>query len=424
LRSCDGVARFETTELGMDMAFFLIGRGPEDDLRLLSGEFFATRQDAMAKLSSLSGDASFDQWDSEVFVMDLEVGVPVLLVRPQGSHPAEAPVTTDAPAEDTGDAAAWEADLPDVEAEAAPAEAEVADEAAQAAAVGEADEVPAQTAEEAATDTAEEPVAASEETEAPEGDSADSGGLEGDDLRDAILRTTRQMTAEGIVPPESAGLSSEDELQGDAGEPQGADEDVVAETAPEGQEPEEAVPAQAEAEELPVDAETTTPDEDAQTGATIEDAEGAPVWPWAAPTEALSEEEPVISPDIADVYEALEEPQGTMIDLDALDSEEAGAVGSTETHEPMSSSVDTDEAPGEAGSDFILDLDAIQPVALEDTETAESAPAPSESPQSPASDEEPYSSLTDYTCEDCVYVETCPNRDQRAPKDCGSFQWK
>ena len=32
--------------------------------------------------------------------------------------------------------------------------------------------------------------------------------------------------------------------------------------------------------------------------------------------------------------------------------------------------------------------------------------------------------MDEYVCEDCVYVETCPNKDQRLPKDCVSFQWK
>jgi hypothetical protein len=32
--------------------------------------------------------------------------------------------------------------------------------------------------------------------------------------------------------------------------------------------------------------------------------------------------------------------------------------------------------------------------------------------------------LQQYTCDDCVYVNTCPNREQKAPYECGSFQWK
>jgi len=121
------------------------------------------------------------------------------------------------------------------------------------------------------------------------------------------------------------------------------------------------------------------------------------------------------SPDIAGVYEALEEPQEAPI------IPEESAPGEAE------------EADDEVDSDFILDLDAIQPVSLEDSEstagemaeTAASGASAEPTAQDAAPSGEDYASpLTDYTCADCVYVETCPNRDQRAPKDCGSFQWK
>ncbi|HET6351167.1 MAG TPA: hypothetical protein VFG89_03425 [Coriobacteriia bacterium] len=32
--------------------------------------------------------------------------------------------------------------------------------------------------------------------------------------------------------------------------------------------------------------------------------------------------------------------------------------------------------------------------------------------------------VADLTCHDCVWVDTCPNKDQRDPASCGSFQWK
>ena len=55
-------------------------------------------------------------------------------------------------------------------------------------------------------------------------------------------------------------------------------------------------------------------------------------------------------------------------------------------------------------SDFILDLGT----------------APAEEDAAPI----PSSTESDDTCADCVYDETCPNKDQRLPKDCGSFQWR
>lgn len=32
--------------------------------------------------------------------------------------------------------------------------------------------------------------------------------------------------------------------------------------------------------------------------------------------------------------------------------------------------------------------------------------------------------MNEYTCDDCVYANTCPNKDQKAPAACGSFQWR
>ena len=80
------------------------------------------------------------------------------------------------------------------------------------------------------------------------------------------------------------------------------------------------------------------------------------------------------------------------------------------------------EVGSTAQSEFLSDLEPIPtqsdpgapitvPVAMPD------APAPEHDPAEP-------SSLDDYVCADCVYEATCPNKDQRLPKDCVSFQWK
>jgi len=66
------------------MAFFLIGRGPGNGVRVLSGTLFETRQDAMAELSRLSSLPP-TILDADVFVADLDAGAPVLLVRPQAA---------------------------------------------------------------------------------------------------------------------------------------------------------------------------------------------------------------------------------------------------------------------------------------------------------------------------------------------------
>jgi len=91
------------------MAFFLIGRGPDDDLRLISPKSFESRQAAMAELSRLSAEPTFAHWDAEVSVMDLDTGAPVLLVRSGVAAAPAAEVPVVAPADASG---AWEADLP------------------------------------------------------------------------------------------------------------------------------------------------------------------------------------------------------------------------------------------------------------------------------------------------------------------------
>lgn len=343
------------------MAFFLIGRGPEDDLRLLSESFFESRQEAMAELSRISADPEFSQWDTDVFVLDLEQGVPVLLVRPQS---AELPMSAIGEHE------------PDTEAEGA-AESSAPD-------VSEAPEA----FEPAEPIGAEEPELAEEYVGEASAVADEHEAAEQGDLRDALLRTTEHMSAEGIVPPPSAGLS-------DVGEAPEVPEEMV--TPPE-EEPEMTPEEASEAEAEP-------------------GAENA--WPWAAappPPESVTD---AVSPDIANVYEALEAEASA--DLEP----EAAAEGM-----PASADVDAESAADD--SDFILDLDAIQPVALDENPAQEggseeptATDQAEESALPEASGEDSYSStLTDYTCEDCVYVETCPNRDQRAPKDCGSFQWK
>ena len=64
-------------------------------------------------------------------------------------------------------------------------------------------------------------------------------------------------------------------------------------------------------------------------------------------------------------------------------------------------------------SDFILDLESVTTVPEGDDVT----PVPAQAPVTTVS-------TSEYTCADCVYVETCPNKDQRLPADCGTFQWR
>jgi hypothetical protein len=294
-----------------------------------------------------------------------------------------------------------------------PAEAEPAEEPQ---AVEETPELAAEANEEAA---ASEEVEG--ETETPAQVETES---ETDDLREALLRTAEHMTAEGVIPLESVGLEPEVESEA-AAQTEETPESIAGAEIPEAAELAEEPEA---TEALPKTEQVETVQPASEEGADTQ-TETVSEWPWNAPAEPRPEEDSAVSPDIATVYEALEEPHEAIEEPAAAAEPEAGAEALVE---PVTEARESMSAAGEAGedSDFILDLDAIEPVALEGDEASreEEAPVPAEGPasaQDEAAVEAAYSSpLTDYTCEDCVYVETCPNRDQRAPKDCGSFQWK
>ena len=68
------------------MGFFLVGRVADNgSLSLITPEEFSTRQKAIETLSSMTVDPSLE---SEIFVVDLDVATPVLLVRQQQTESA------------------------------------------------------------------------------------------------------------------------------------------------------------------------------------------------------------------------------------------------------------------------------------------------------------------------------------------------
>ena len=75
------------------------------------------------------------------------------------------------------------------------------------------------------------------------------------------------------------------------------------------------------------------------------------------------------------------------------------------------------EAARPAGEDdsisgFILDLQEIPEEAPVQAEAEPPGYRPTEN------------ACADMTCQDCIYLETCPNSNERDPASCGSFQWK
>jgi len=411
------------------MPFFLLGKNADDELRLLTPAVWDTRQAAMAELSRITADPTFDEWDSEVFVVDLDSGVPVLLVRPNADvEPVEAEEAAEAvedeslvESEDEGPA---EAGVDEVEVEAAEAdqvaepelaadeEADTADEVEEIIVTEEVEAEVEETADETEAVVVEEPEPVVVEEIVIEDISAEAPEEEPNDLRDALLRTTEQMEASGIVAPESVGPA----------------EDAIVAEAP---------------ETVAVEGETAE----------------APAWPWDNPEPGPAVPSPPA--DVAFVLDALEEPAAddrsilpTSLDDETFAAAKPvilGAYGESDSPQEAAQSAPADEidvsdfalpsepmsideveivpatlddtpmyapeppveAPTEDLSDFILDLETVTTV----PEVVVEAPA-----AAPAAVEE--SPLGEYTCSDCVYEETCPNRDQRLPKDCISFQWK
>ena len=404
------------------MAFFLIARGPADELTLLSPSLAASRQDALAELSRLTAEPGFAHWDAEVFAVDLETGVPVLLVRPASSQAPSGLEPEPLAAEET--VAVVEAPYEPIVEPIAPEEA-LAEPGAQEAAAPAMEPVGDEAIAEVVAEVAEE-----------------------DSLKAALQRTAEQMEASGITAPESVG-------PGDTLEPSDA--------APEVAEPATFADAGADAPTqtgeaaawpwAPLEAEQPAPLEEATAGeAELTAFEGVvgeaqaeePVAEDAAPEDAEAGPDEVAS----FVLDALEEPSldEKPIILTAADDEMLAAsrtviLGAYDEAEPASpeavaepfempveesapETVEPEAAPAvqesapivpespDEISDFILDLEAVTTVP--EVQATSAAPEPDPVPAPDAT----------YTCNDCVYVDTCPNKDQRLPQDCVSFQWK
>lgn len=405
-------ARFERT----DMSFLLLGTGPDGELSLLSDRAFDSRNDAMAELSRLTADSAFPHWDAEVSVVDLSGATPVLLVRPATAQDAdevvegeEEPLEVDEAAEalepedveqpteaEDADATPDSESEPEVEPEVEP-EDEVEDE------VEPADSEPEPEAE------------VSLEIEAVLHDleeEADAGSL-----KEALRRTASKMESEGIVAPESIGPAVEEPIS----------EDI-----------------------------SDSPEESATDAPSAE----APAWPWATATSTS----PLDDPGHDDAISLIRAPgddetmsvsrpviMGSYRDTPAAPADEA-PVASVDDGSDIVSETAPDAAP-----ETVPAAPEATPAAPEThTETVEAFLAEGEAAQAKtaAPGEEPQEapaaagmlsdfidlgeaetaatgeyvagavSLGELSCDDCVYVDSCPNKGQRDPSSCGSFQWK
>ncbi|HET6498264.1 MAG TPA: hypothetical protein VFH17_04370 [Coriobacteriia bacterium] len=194
-------------------------------------------------------------------------------------------------------------------------------------------------------------------------------------------------------------------------------------------EPDAAISAVVEVEEAIAEAvlagAAPAPDVDEAASAAVVDIASEPVipaqnWPWDAPE----------APDHAD------EPQ----------TAEVFPVADTTPTDTAETTSDLDSSasdPPASVTSLLADLEEIAPVATEPSEpeavaepSEPEAVADAEPPEMPAEQEvaepdtpprvyEPGTSdITELTCEDCIYINTCPKKGESDPSSCGSFQWR
>ncbi|MDZ4180151.1 MAG: hypothetical protein U1E29_13115, partial [Coriobacteriia bacterium] len=212
------------------MAFYLLAKSRSTgEMSLIAPLTYDSRQAALDSLSALSADPAFAHADSEVFVADLDVAVPILVVASARPEPVGQPVEPDSedePELQEPGAGVWEAptsvesvhlepgagdpvEEEVITVEPIVAEALAAEPAAEALAV---EELPLTPYEQS------DPVldAVLESTE-PSGPSADQA--ETHDLGSALKRAAGALESEGIIAPESVGPASWPWDAAAAGEP-------------------------------------------------------------------------------------------------------------------------------------------------------------------------------------------------------------
>lgn len=136
--------------------------------------------------------------------------------------------------------------------------------------------------------------------------------------------------------------------------------------------------------------------------------EAAP-WPWESEP-ADESASPSVEDAASDAGEASEQDDVSPAALASIIDEES-PPGLSDVLAPSLLPLTPDEPSKDAGVEPVDDLLSMTP----DEAEAESEPMIYE-PQA--------IDMDSYTCEDCVYVSTCPKAGQDSPASCGSFQWK
>ncbi len=376
------------------MAFILLVRDG-DTVRLFGPTVFETRQEALSELPH----AGAIRGSEELFLVDLDAITPVIVVSQEPAATPVAPSPEDEAMADEG-VGVWEAPAP-VE-EAAPEEP-LSVEGPPAGDVVPAESEPQSSPElelvasmplEAVPEppVAAEPVVEESPVADEPAESLGSPPEEQEDLPSALRRAAGALESSGIAAPESVSSVP----------------DVPEQTTPE--EPEtHAVAEEPEAHAAPEEPEAAAapgPEEPA----VVDVAPAA--WPWdvaetEAPATAEVEESPVYVPD------PLEEPAR---DVEPLVYADGAGEAVTQSRPVIMGSYDTVEG-------------SISIEVPESPDAPQAAEAP-EVPEAPEDTDEPpayeagASDIAELTCDECVYLATCPKKGESDPASCGSFQWK
>ncbi len=372
------------------MAFFVLEKESGGSLRLPIGGVFETREEALAALSTAVG-AREASVTGQVFVADLDAAVPVLVMAtPPAAEPpvdddtrVEAPAVEDAPSDELAEAPIAEELDVDGEVEALGEDVDI-DGVAPSTALEE--DVPALGAETAAGSLAE-----------------------------ALKRAATSLEDEGITAPES--ISAEDfsfeadVLPGQADDeaPETAAESTLAGVAGVGvAEPMSASEAE-ETEVSEAPAEWPWANVEAFTGTTEEDeAEDESESESATPAGESDETDTLIT-SAPPVGEEAYMPRPVILG-DYADLADDAAV----TAEVEDAAVVRTETPGEGQSD---EISVVSPTAAGEDIGQDIAPEMAYEPTGELD-------LSEYTCNDCVYSNTCPKVGEVTPADCGTFQWR
>lgn len=429
------------------MAYFVVQRNADSVPSVPLPKLFPTREAALAALSSAAGTGVIAV-DADVFIVDLDKAAPVLLVPVQ---PAEGVGTLDERAADEvyapGPLSAF-GDEASLAAALKRAASSLEDEGIVAPASVEAESGDATAEEPAELEDEESAQVEDEEPAEVEASGEADMSLEPDaDVTDTGERTWPWANVEAYEPQGTvvAETSSPDLAADDDG---ALESDTPLETASEEDASEEDAPADDDRDDEFV-ASVDAPDaEVAPFGTEIE-----PAWAGEAPDAAsfAVQAEPA---DDGVLAEVVAEPLGVtperddisaaIFELTTAPQEPAADDRTLITSAPVDGEdaylprpvILGDYAEADAASEPVVQL--TQPASHDQTPPEETTEDDDESgfdlsaalgglvgaPAEVGYEATGDLDLAEYTCQDCIYSNTCPKVGQATPADCGSFQWR